>query len=37
MTNEKLEEVLGDINEKYVKEAKEYRKARNWSGSNGVL
>ena len=28
MTNEKLYEVLGDINEKYVKEAKEYRKAK---------
>ncbi len=29
MTNEKLYKVLGDINEKYVKEAKEYRKAKN--------
>ncbi len=28
MTNEKLYEVLGDINEKYVKEAREYRKAK---------
>lgn len=28
MTNEKLYEVLGDINEKHVKEAREYRKAK---------
>ena len=28
MTNEKLYEVLGDINEKYVNEAREYRKAK---------
>ena len=28
MTNEKLYEVLGDINEKYVKEAREYHKAK---------
>lgn len=28
MTNEKLYEVLGDINEKHVKEAREYRKTR---------
>ncbi len=28
MTNEKLYEVLGNINEKYVKEAKEYRKTK---------
>ena len=28
MTNEKLYEVLGDINEKQVKEAREYRKAK---------
>ena len=28
MTNEKLYEVLGDINEKYVRAAKEYRKAK---------
>ena len=28
MTNEKLYEVLGDINEKHVKEAREYRKTK---------
>ena len=28
MTNEKLYEVLGDINEKHVNEAREYRKAK---------
>ena len=28
MTNEKLYELLGDINEKHVKEAREYRKAK---------
>ena len=28
MTNEKLYEVLGDINENHVKEAREYRKAK---------
>ena len=28
MTNEKLYEVLGDINEKYVSEARVYQKAK---------
>ena len=35
MTNEKLYEVLGDINEKYVSEARVYQKQRSPSGLNG--
>lgn len=35
MTNEKLYEVLGDINEKHVYEARAYHKAKSPSGQMG--
>lgn len=37
MTNEKLYEVLGDINEKYVSEARVYQKAKKPIWANGEL
>lgn len=37
MTNEKLYEVLGNINEKYVSEARAYQKAKKSIWANGEL
>lgn len=37
MTNEKLYEVLGDINEKHVYEARAYHKAKKSIWANGEL
>lgn len=37
MTNEKLYEILGDINEKHVYEARAYHKAKKPIWANGEL
>ena len=37
MKKEEFCEIFGDINEKYIKEARTHQKIRNLAGSNGEL